>query len=713
MTASEKTLVREKSVDLSRLLAPSSIAIIGASTNAKSISGQPLMHMLASRYEGKLYPVNPNRTEVQGVKAYADVREVPRPCDAAVIAVPAPHVAKALEQCGEAGTPFAVVLTAGFVETGDAGGAEMQRQFDAAVAKSGVRVVGPNCVGLMNVRTRAYMAFGGALGDKTLRPGPLAIVSQSGGFGLSIMALANTHGVGSNYVVSCGNEADLTFFDFAHDFLERDEVGMIAAYMEASTEGVRLRELGRHALEVGKPILMLKVGNGAAGRRAASSHTGKLTADYTLFRAAFREGGYIEVDDLDELADVARLIIGGKYPRGRNVGVLTGSGGWGVITAEHCERNGLHLPPPSEESKRRLQALNSTFASLNNPIDQMANYGDQYKTVECVLDDPAFDQFIVRSGAGPDVGVWATRMIELGGRTDKPIIVNWASVPGRDTEVMRHLEQAGFLCATYASGAARAAAVFTEFALRRQKFAERKAPASRPVPHRALELGEVKGPLAEHASKQCLLQYGIAATREVLLSIEEIDALEQTPVPFPVAVKLMSPDIPHKTEANAVRLRVSTLADLKRAAHEVHESGLRHTPGARVQGISVQEMASGIEVILGAVNDGHFGPYVMVGLGGVLTEVLQDVTHRFAPVSIDDAHEMLRELKGAKVLDGYRGAHAADVEALAKAIVNLSWLIGDHRGRIAEIDVNPLFVRPKGQGVVAADALVVLAEPGI
>jgi acetyltransferase len=339
----------------------------------------------------------------------------------------------------------------------------------------------------------------------------------------------------------------------------------------------------------------------------------------------------------------------------------------------------------------------------------MANYAEQNKTLECVLDDPAFDQFIVRSGSGPDVGVWATRMIEIAARTDKPIAINWASVPGRDADVMQKLEQAGFLCATYARRVARAVGIFTEFALKRHRYAHAGAGSSvRPLPRHALDLGRAKGALAEHTSKQCLAQYGIPSTTEVLLSLAEIMALKQCPVSFPVAVKLASPDIPHKTEANAVRLGVNTLEELKHAAQSVQQSGLRHTPNARIEGISIQEMASGIEVILGAVNDNHFGPYVMVGLGGVLTEALGDVTHRFAPLTMNDAREMLGELKGAKILEGYRGAPAGDVDALAQAIVNLSCLISDHRDRIDEIDVNPLFVRPRGQGVVAADALVVL-----
>jgi acyl-CoA synthetase (NDP forming) len=697
-----------KALDLTCLLDPSAIAIIGASSHPKSISGQPLAHMLAGRYEGKLYPVNPNRTEVQGVKAYPDVLSIPQRCDVAVVAVPARYVPQALEQCGEAQIPYAVVLTAGFAERGE-GGAEMQRELDQAIAKSGVRVVGPNCVGVMNVIKRAYLAFGGALGDKSLRPGPLAIVSQSGGFGQSIMTLANAHGVGSCYVVSCGNEADLTFFDFAHDFLERDEVKMLAVYMEASTEGLRLRELGRHALEAGKPILMLKVGNGSAGRRAASSHTGKLTADYTLFRTAFREGGYIEVNDVDELADVARLVMGGKYPQGRNVGILTGSGGWGVIMAEHCEKNGLRIPVPSVASQDKLRALNSTFASINNPIDMMANYDDQHKALECVIDDPTFDQFLVRSAAGPDVGVWTSRFIETAGRTGKPMIVIWASIPTRDAEVREKLEQAGFLCTNYAGRATRAAAVFTEFALKRQEFQQRDGAApTRPIASHRLDFGSGQGTLAEHRAKRYLAQYGIPVTTEVLLSLDEVMALGDCPVAFPVAVKLASADIAHKTEANAVRLGVKTLEELKRAAQAVKDAGLAHTPSAHIDGISIQEMASGIEVILGAISDKCFGPYVMVGLGGVLTEVLHDVTHRYAPITAEDAHEMLLELKGAKILEGCRGAPPADVGALAHALVKLSWLISDHRDRIAEIDVNPLFVRPRGQGVVAADALIVV-----
>jgi acetate---CoA ligase (ADP-forming) len=694
-------------IDLSRLLTPQSIAIIGASTNDTSISGQPLRLMLEAGYAGKIYPVNPKRDEVQGVKAYPSAQAIPGPCDVALVAVSAAQVPQALRDCGKAGIPFAVVLAGGFEEIG-AAGADMQRELKAAILDSGVRVVGPNCIGVANIDTRAFCAFGGALYDKSLEPGPVAVVSQSGGVGLSMMAHAHARGVDTRYLVSCGNEADLNFFDFCHTLLGQDDVQLILAYLESSTEGVKLRELGARALELGKPIILLKVGNSGAGRRAAGSHTGKLTADYTLFKAAFREGGFIEVTDLNEMADVAKLVLGGRYPKGRNIGVLTGSGGWGVMTAEAYERNGLHLPLPSPDTAEKLKAVVADYGSRGNPIDTTPVYGKQHTVLEIIVNEPGWDMLHVRSAGGPVLKEWLPKFLDIAKRTDKPIIVGWSPVPGLDLDIKRALEKNGIYCPSFAADAGRAVGLFTDFAMKRQKYLARgNATDARPIAKQTLEL-QGSGALAEHVSKQCLARYGIPSTKEVLLSLDAILALKEAPVSFPVAVKLASADIPHKTEADAVRLNVRSLEELKTAAQAVVNGGKKHTPTARIDGISVQEMASGVEMIVGAVNDPHFGPYVMVGLGGVLTEVLHDVSHRFAPVTPDDARDMLAELKGAKILEGYRGAPPADVDAVIDVLVQLSWLIHDHRDRIAEIDVNPLFVRAREKGVVAADALVVL-----
>ncbi len=695
-------------VNLTKLLTPSSIAIIGASTNTTSISGQPLRLMLEVGYAGKLFPVNPRREEVQGVKAYPNAQAIPEKCDVALVAVSAAQVPQALLDCGEAGIPFAVVLAGGFAETGKLGEAA-QRELDAAIKQSGVRVVGPNCIGVANIATRAFCAFGGALYDKSLEPGPVAVVSQSGGVGLSMMAHAHARGVDTRYIVSCGNEADLDFFDFTHTLLGQDDVQLILAYLESSLEGKRLRELGQRALQLGKPIILLKVGNSGAGRRAAGSHTGKLTADYTLFKATFKEGGFIEVTDLHEMADVAKLVLGGRYPRGRNIGVLTGSGGWGVMVAEAYERNGLQLPLPTPETAEKLKAVVAEYGSIGNPIDTTPVYGKQHTVLEIIVNEPNWDMLHVRSAGGPALKEWLPNFLNIAKRTDKPIIVGWSPVPGLDLDIKRELEKNGIYCPSFAAEAGRAVGLFTDFAMKRKRLLEcGQTPVQRPIAKQTLELSG-SGALAEHVSKQCLARYGIPATKEVLLSLDAILALKDAPVSFPVAVKLASPDIPHKTEADAVRLNVKSLDELKAAAQAVVNGGKKHTPSARIDGISVQEMASGVEMIVGAVNDQYFGPYVMVGLGGVLTEVLHDVAHRFAPVTPADARDMLAELKGAKILEGYRGALPADVDAVVDVLVRLSWLIHDHRDRIAEIDVNPLFVRAKGRGVVAADALVVLS----
>jgi acetyltransferase len=334
--------------------------------------------------------------------------------------------------------------------------------------------------------------------------------------------------------------------------------------------------------------------------------------------------------------------------------------------------------------------------------------------LEIIVDEPNWDMLYVRSAGGPTLKEWLPKFLDIARRTDKPIIVGWSPVPGLDLDIKRTLEKNGIFCPSFAADTGRAVGLFTDFAMKRQKYLARgDKPETRPIAKQTLEFGNSTGAgaaLAEHVSKQCLARYGIPATREVLLSLDAILALKEAPVSFPVAVKLASADIPHKTEADAVRLGVKSLDELKAAAQAVTAGGKKHAPNARIDGISVQEMASGIEMIAGAVNDPHFGPYIMVGLGGVLTEVLHDVSHRFAPVTAADAREMLAELKGAKILEGYRGAAPADVDAVVDVLVRLSWLIHDHRDRIAEIDVNPLFVRAKEKGVVAADALVVLRD---
>jgi acyl-CoA synthetase (NDP forming) len=698
--------------DIGRFLNPRGVAIVGASNDLTRIGGQPIRLLTEYGYKGKVYPVNPKYAEIKDLPCYPDLASVPQPCDVALVALSAQHVPGVIEQCGKAGIPYALVLSAGFGEVG-AEGKALREKLLAAVKSSGVRMVGPNCLGLMNLKDDVRIGFGGTLQLRTLRPGNIAMVTQSGGFGFGVVAIACHYGLGFNYVISTGNEDDLTTMDWIAHLLERPEVDIVTAFMEGTTDGRRMRELGDRALELGKPILMWKVGNTDAGRQAATSHTARLTAGYEMFRTAFRTGGFIEIRDVDDLVDICKAFRMKKLPRGNRVAILTLSGGAGVLLADRCVEEGLELPKLTAGTRETLRQTLVAFASAENPIDATANgYNDNFasysRAIRHVLADANIDCAIARSPRGSSAKPWAEGLLEVLRDIDKPLILNWPTSPDDNADVLAYLEANGVPCIVPPGRSAHAMAALDQFARKRRRYLERRQRKPEAHAKKALDLPAHAGALGEHRSKRLLAEYGIPVVKEVLVPVGAIDALTESPLPFPVAVKVESPDVAHKTEAGAVKLGIASLADLKQAAHEVVAAAKRYRPDARVDGVLVQEMASGVEVIVGAVNDPHFGPVIAYGLGGIFTELLKDVTYRYAPFDADGAREMIGEIKASPLLSGYRGRPALDMEALAQAMSRLSHLVADHADRIAEIDVNPMFVRPAGQGVVAADALIVL-----
>lgn len=707
--------VSKSRVDLSRFLNPRGVAVVGVSSDATRIGGQALRLLTDFGFPGKIYPVNPKYPDIKGLKCYPDLGAVPQPCDVAIIALSAPHVAGAIEQCGRAGIPFALVLSSGFSEVG-AEGKALQAQLVAAARKANVRMVGPNCLGIMNLKDSARLGFGGTLQMPGLKAGPLAMVTQSGGFGFGILAAASYYGIGCNYAISTGNEADLTLLDWVADLVERPEVEIVVAFMESIEDGRRLIEIGERALELGKPVLAWKIGNTEVGRQAALSHSARMSAGYELYRAAFRRGGLVEIRDVDDMVDVSKAFLMHKLPAGKRVAVLTLSGGAGVLLADRCIEHGLEVPPLTAATAAKLKEILVSFASIGNPVDATAHgYNDNFaaygQAVKLVLDDPNIDQVIARLPRGKSAGPWSQSLLGQLRGTTKPLVISWPTAPDDNGDVMTCLEQNGVPCILGAGRTAHALAVLADFAHRRDE--ERKTGRTalkRVVARQALELPPGAGTLGERRSKALLQRYGIPAVKEVLIQPSEIEALASSPLPFPLAIKVESGDVPHKTEAGAVRLDIRDLGGLKQAAREIVAAARKHKPDARIEGILVQEMAAGAEVILGAVNDATFGPTVTFGLGGVFTELLHDVTHQFAPFDLATARAMIGDVKGAALLNGYRGRPPLDIAALADALARLSLLIADHADRIAEIDVNPLFVREKG--VVAADALIVLKWSG-
>lgn len=697
-----------------RLFNPRAIAIVGASNDPRRIGGQPARILLDTGYRGAIYPVNPKYREASGLACYPDLASVPQPCDLAIVAVNAAAVPGVIRDCGRAGIPYAVVFSAGFREIGPAGAA-LEEELKAAAREASVRVVGPNCIGMMNLNDRVFCGFGPAFANSGLKAGPVAFVSQSGGHAFSVVALADYEGVGFNYVVSAGNEADIGTLDLVADFLERDDVEVVVSYMEGVNDGRRLREVGRRALELAKPILVWKVGNSGPGRIAAESHTASMTADYALYRAAFDEGGFIEIADVDDLVDAVRAFRSRRLPRGPNLSVLTTSGGSGVMVVDAADRHGLKFPPLAPATVDAVARTAPRNASLANPVDLTAQVTGDYERFNGIcahlIADPGVDQLIVRYGAveGEAGRAWAENLIEIVRKTDKPLLVAWSRVPDRAQPSMQMLEAERIPWLLTPPRAAKAAGMLWRFARAQERLRANTARCGPRIAAAApLALPPGARTLSEHESKQCLAAYGIPITREVLLAPDAIEALTAPPLPFPLAVKIDSPDIAHKTEAGAVRLGVRELDGLKRAAREVLESARHYRPQARITGILVSTMAAGIETIAGAVNDRFFGPVVMFGLGGVATELLRDVSYRFAPFDSEEAHAMIREIRSHPLLTGYRGHPPLAVDALAEALARLSLLAVDHAQRLAEIDVNPLFVSETG--VTAADALVVLRE---
>ncbi|MEQ1646957.1 MAG: acetate--CoA ligase family protein [Hyphomicrobiaceae bacterium] len=692
-----------------KLFNPCAIAIIGASQDLTRISGQPIKALKNSGFKNPIYLVNPKYQEIHGLKCFPSAVAIGKPVDMAVIAVPAPGVAAAIRDCGRAGIGYAIVLTAGFRESGS-DGVTLEADLKRAAIESGVRVIGPNCQGMLSIPSRVWACFGSVADEVGLREGNVSCVFQSGGFGYAIVNLAEAQGVGFRVCVSSGNEADMTTPELVLGFLDDPGTKMAFAVMEGTPDARRLLDVGRKSLEMGKPVLIWKSANTEAGAKAAASHTANMTGRADLYRAAFRQSGLIEVDDVEPIVDIAKLVAQGRLPKGNRIGALSISGGSGIVFADRCVRDGLVLPPFSATTVAALKKIIPSFGSSENPADVTASIFNDMglftKTLEIVLQDPELDQLTIMLASIPGTPALraAEAIVAAAAKTDKPVHVAWSGRRARSEEAYKVLEAANVPIISTPVRLAEAAAVLARFAADRRRLLGREAvPGTLP---KGIVMPKGAVTLSEAESKALLAQFGVPVTREVLVPDGESVLAHVAKLAPPFAVKVVSRDIAHKSDVGGVKLGLKDVKSAAEAAREVVVNALKAKPNAKIDGVLVAEMAGGIEALIGVVNDPSFGPCVALGLGGVLTEVLKDVTFRVAPFSIDDARDMIGELKGAKLFAGYRGSPAGDVEALAQTLVKVGQMADALKERIAEMDINPVFVGPKG--VVAADALIIL-----
>ena len=700
--------------DLERFFNPRSIAVIGASQDLITISGQPLHHLVSHAYAGRLYPVNPKYQQILGVKCYASIAALPETPDLALILINSSRAAEMLRACGKKGVRFAIVFSSGYSEVGGRG-IEMQRELAAVAAEFGMGIIGPNCQGMLNAAGNVYAGFGSVF-FTAYDAGVVSMVSQSGGFGFSVMNLASKDGgVHFRQMVTTGNEIGVSTLDFIEHFIDDPGTEVIAVYIEGLKDAHRLLEVGRRALAQRKPILAWKVGNSAQGARAAASHTANLGGAMALYQAAFRQSGIIQVEDIQDVVDYSRAFRCGKLPKGNRVAIITVSGGAGILMTDECVVRGMQVPQLSAETTEKLRAIVPAFGSIQNPVDVTAAIFNDLslirRTLQAVLDDPNVDAIAMINASlqGELADNIAIEITAIAAQTDKPIFLAWSARDELARAAYARLDALKIPHYKSPVRCGRALAALSSYAasLRREDLRLQETVPVCFVPMLKTQLAVKRYDWSEHFAKQALADYGIGVTREILVSNAAAAVEAARTLGYPVVLKVQSPDIPHKTEARAVRLGVDAAAAVALAFDEIMRNAQAYQADARIEGVLVQEMVvGGIETILGVTNDPLFGPAVMFGLGGIFAEVLHDVSFRLAPVTYSVALEMIDEIKGSAVLKGARGAAPADIDALAGAIVRVSAMAIDLQDHLAELDINPLFVLPKGQGVKAGDVLL-------
>lgn len=709
---------------LKRFFAPLSVAIVGASEDLSKFGGRLYKTMIdfgAARGSAcEIHPVNPGRKTVFGRTSYASIADLPQAPDHVGIVLAANHVIPALEACAKRGVPFATVMSGGFAETGSAEGYRLQSELKAFVKRTGMRIMGPNCNGFANFVDGFVMTNTSAVRGKRNVAGNVAVIGQSGGLAqVNVMWRAMDAGVDISYQVSCGNEADIDAIEFANFAVEDAATDVVLIAAESIRSGERFRALAQAAAERSKPLIILKFGKTEAGRKAAASHTGAITGADDVADAAFKQFGVIRVDDCNELYEFAKLLRKRRLPKGKRMAALTGSGGHCVLVADTASSLGLQWAEFEPKTGTRFESMLPSLVSLANPLDLTSAmtgspqlFSDSLKVIaEDANVDVLMPILVAPTLAGID------ELVKVNESVSKPVAVLWTGYCPEDNAITAAtLNQRGVPAYRDARMCLRAVRTAVDYGEYLRRFAQRPRDTRRDVTPEAAAtarklLASAGRVVTERVSKQVLATYGLPVTRETLARTADEAVQAALAIGGRVALKIESADIAHKTEAGGVRLNVEGEAAVRAAYDDILKAATNHAPGAKLDGALVQEMApSGVEMMLGVTRDITFGAVVSVALGGVHVEVLKDIAHGIAPLTLDDARHMVDSLAGRKLLDGVRGSPACDVDALCEAIVRLAWFARDVGADIAELDINPVIVLPRGQGVIVVDALIVKGD---
>lgn len=691
---------------LSRLFDPRSIAIVGASATPGKIGAMPVTLLRQHGYEGRIIPVNPRADTIQGLAAAPSLNALDQDVDLAILAVPAAHAAQALQSARPGQLGAAVIFTSGYAETG-AAGAEQQQRLCGIARERGIRLLGPNCLGFMNVRRKVYATFSPAPANGAVPAGGIAMVSQSGAFGAYAYSMARERGLGLSHWISTGNEADIDVADCIEWLAHDADTRVIMAYMEGCRDGAKLRRALAAARAAGKPVVVTKIGRTQAGAQAAASHTAALAGDDAVYDALFRQYGALRARTIEEFFNLGyALDTWPRPPAGRRLGIFTISGGVGALMADEAQDAGLALPESAAAAQARLLAQ-VPFASARNPVDvtgqAISEPGLLLATADDILADGRYDALAVfLAAAGSSEALWPTFenfAREMQARhPGVPLAISALFTPER----RRQLERLGCLVFPDPSAAIRTLGTVAQLADHADAAAEPAASSDDPPP--------LLDAYNEVQAMDLLRRAGLRATPCMLAADADAAVRAAAELDGPVALKIVSPDIVHKSDVGGVKLNVAGEDALRRAHADILDAVRRHAPEARIDGVLVAPMApKGVECIAGVHCDPVFGPVVMFGLGGVFVEVLKDVSFRLAPFGRDEALAMIREIKGYALLQGARGTPPCDVDALADALAALSRFAHARRDDFSSVEINPLLALPAGQGALALDAVVMRA----
>lgn len=693
-----------------RLVAPLSVAVVGLSRNPASYGARTAANL--ARFDGKTYGVNPAGGTLHGVDCYASVAELPEVVDCAVLAVPADAVLGLVEQCAAAGVGGCIIYASGFAETGAADKARIQQRLADIGRAADMRIVGPNCFGVINNMSKAGMSFSGRYGAAPQRQGPVAFVSQSGGLAQAL-AQVNERGGSFSHFLAAGNSADVDVCDYVSYLAGDADCRVITCIAEGLRDGERLLEAAEAARAAGKPVIMYKIATGSAGAQAAMSHTGTLAGSSAAFDAAYRRAGIVRADNIEDVYPMAAFFAKAGRPKATGVAAVAASGGACVITLDKAEAAGVAMPKPAPETRAVLEAHIPDYGAPTNPCDitaPVAADGAAYAAcVEALLQDPAYAALLVMA---PSISEAMTprnvaMFSPLAKAAGKPVCLSWMSEwrdgPGAaEAEADPHV--ALFKSTEQCFGTLRA---WLDWAAPRPPSRPRDSARS---PAAAKLLDASGDRLTEREAKAVLAAAGVPVAADHVVHDVSAAVAAAESVGYPVVLKVESPDIPHKTEAGVVRLGLGDAAAVRTAFAEIMTAAGRVEPAPRVAGVLVQPMiAAGLELVVGAQNDPTFGAMVVVGLGGIMVELLRDSAAELAPVSREQAAAMLRRLKGYPLLAGFRGSLPVDIAAVERIIVSVSELAAACADRVAEIDVNPIICGP-GRAI-AVDALIVRRPP--